>query len=131
MPFITRPLAGSADTLAPDGSEIRLLVEGSRGSMVHCTLLPGRTSLAVRHQTVEEVWYILQGVGQLWRAYSGEEEETDLVSGISVTIPTGTHFQFRNTGAEFLCILICTMPPWPGADEAIRVANHWDVIAET
>ena len=55
------------DTLAPDGSEIRLMSATSRGSMVHCTLHPGEVSLPVAHRTVEEVWYFLEGSGQVWR----------------------------------------------------------------
>lgn len=60
-------LSNDYDTLAPDGSEIRLLSATSRGSMVHCTLNPGEVSLPVAHRTVEEVWYFLDGAGQVWR----------------------------------------------------------------
>ncbi len=35
--------------------------------------------------------------------------------------------QFRNTGDEDLCFVIVTMPPWPGAEEARRVTDHWPV----
>ena len=41
------------------------------------------------------------------------------------SIPLGAHFQFRNPGAEPLAFVIVTMPPWPGMDEAMRVADHW------
>ena len=51
--------------LAPDGSEIRELVRATGGSMVHCTLPVGATSLAVTHRTVEEVWYVVGGRGQV------------------------------------------------------------------
>ena len=43
----------------------------------------------------------------------------------SLTIEVGTHFQFRNTGDEPLCIVITTMPPWPGEHEAAPVAGRW------
>jgi hypothetical protein len=33
--------------LAPDGSEIRPMLEVTRGGMSHCTLPPGKVSLAV------------------------------------------------------------------------------------
>ncbi len=62
--FDYRELAGGRDALAPDGSEIRLLSETSRGSMVHCTLGPGEVSAPVAHRTVEEVWYFLEGTGR-------------------------------------------------------------------
>ena len=44
---------------APDGSDVRLLLRGSRGSTAHFELGPGQTSKAVRHRTVEEVWYFV------------------------------------------------------------------------
>ncbi|MDA0261585.1 MAG: cupin domain-containing protein, partial [Proteobacteria bacterium] len=94
-------------------------------SLAHCTLAAGRTSKAVQHRTVEAVWYVLSGAGVLWRAVEDLEEELSLRPGIAVTIPGGTRFQFRNPGADALTILLVTTPPWPGEDEAIRVADHW------
>ena len=118
-------LAKDFDTLAPDGSEIRLLSATSRGSMVHCTLNPGVVSVAVAHRTVEEVWYILEGTGQVWRRQRDEERVVEVSPGGSLTIPVGAHFQFRATEGGPLRILIVTMPPWPGEDEAYRVAGRW------
>ena len=123
----TIPLASELTVLAPDGSEIRELVAVSGGSMVHCTLPSGATSAAVTHRTVEEVWYILQGRGQVWRKSESAESVVDVYPGVSLNITVGTHFQFRNTGDEPLCIIIVTIPPWPGEDEAVRVEDYWDV----
>ena len=58
---------------APDGSEIRELVAGGRASMVHCTLPPGGVSLAVRHRTVEELWFVTAGRGEVWRKLGDKE----------------------------------------------------------
>ncbi len=142
----TKRLPSACDCLAPDGSEIRLLVAGERGSCVHCTLPPGAVSLAVRHRSVEEIWYVLAGQGQMWRRLDGAqtsaeegsehdtanrtEEVVELSAGMSLTIPRGAHFQFRNPGAIPLEIVLVTMPPWPGEDEAVRVADHWPVAAQ-
>ena len=120
-------LATGYDTLAPDGSEIRLLSSTGRGSMVHCTLNPGEVSLPVAHRTVEEVWYFLEGTGQVWRKFGDEERVVDVAPGGSLSIPVGAHFQFRTTGDRPLRILIVTMPPWPGEDEAYRVPGRWPV----
>jgi len=118
--------AGAAfDALAPDGSEIRLLPGLRGGSAAHCTLPPGGVSLAVRHRTVEEIWYVLGGRGQVWRQQGSREEVADVEPGVALTIPLGTHFQFRNTGAEPLTFFIVTVPPWPGEQEAVRVPDHW------
>ena len=44
--IVTRQLGEAYDVLAPDTSEIRLLVATNRGSLAHGTLPPGRVSLA-------------------------------------------------------------------------------------
>ena len=121
----TRSLPEGVDALAPDGSEIRLLASTARGSMVHCTLPPGRVTLAVRHRTVEEIWFCLEGEGEVWRREGAEEAVVPFRPGLSLSIPAGTHFQFRNPGRAPLRFVIVTMPPWPGEQEAERVTDHW------
>ena len=123
--FDYKKLAEDLDVLAPDGSEIRLLSQTSRGSMVHCTLNPGQVSLAVAHRTVDEVWYFLEGTGQVWRKLGDEERVVDVAPGGSLSIPVGAHFQFRTTGDRALRFVIATMPPWPGHDEAFPVEGYW------
>ena len=125
VPFTTARPAARHDLLAPDGSEIRLLPQVQGGSMVHCTLPPGAVSLAVVHRTVDELWYVLAGTGELWRRQGGEERMEALLPHTAHSIPLGAHFQFRNPGHEPLSLVIVTMPPWPGMDEAVRVADHW------
>ncbi|MCH8063725.1 MAG: cupin domain-containing protein [Chloroflexi bacterium] len=121
----TNQLPSDYTALAPDGSEIRELVKVDGGSMVHCTLPQGKTSIAVAHRTVEEVWYVLHGRGQVWRAQDGRESVVDVSPGTALTIPLQASFQFRNTGAEDLCFIIVTIPPWPGEDEAYHVEGRW------
>lgn len=122
----TRKQSPQPDVVAPDGSAIRLLVSGGRASTVHCSLQPGETTVAVRHRTVEEIWYCLAGRGELWRRLEGEEQVTELEPGVSADIPLGVEFQFRATGDTALEILIATMPPWPGEDEAVAVDGPWE-----
>jgi mannose-6-phosphate isomerase-like protein (cupin superfamily) len=112
--------------IAPDGSEIRPLLRLCRGSLAHCTLPKGCTSYAISHKTIEELWYCLQGQGQIWRRKGETEAVVDVGPGMSLTIPTGTRFQFRNTGGGPLSFVIATMPPWPGDDEAVRVQGKWE-----
>jgi mannose-6-phosphate isomerase-like protein (cupin superfamily) len=111
--------------LAPDGSEIRPLLRMRGGSIVHCTLPPEQVTQAVRHLTVEEFWYFLSGEGQVWRKSSELEEIVEVHPHMALSIPPGTHFQFRTTGSEPLTFVITTMPPWPGPDEAIPVQGKW------
>ncbi len=120
-----RDLPAAPDYLAPDGSEIRLLLDCPDGGVAHCTLPVGATSSAVRHKTVDEIWYVLGGEGEIWRAQLGEEEVVTLRAGTCITIPVGVSFQFRNPGSSGLEILIGTFPRWPGAEEAMPVPGHW------
>ena len=125
----TARVAADYDLLAPDGSEIRLLASLSGGSMVHCRLQAGQVTQAVRHRTVEELWFCVAGRGQIWRRQGALEEIRDLERGVAVSIPLGVAFQFRATSTEPLDIVITTLPPWPGPDEAVAVDGAWPAQA--
>lgn len=121
----TKTLSENYDYHAPDRSEIRLLVQSSRGGLCHCTLPKGNVSGSVSHKTVEELWYFLSGEGEVWRKLDRTEETTVIKPGTSISIPAGTTFQFRNTGDGPLSFVIATMPPWPGQDEAVPTNGKW------
>lgn len=124
--FESKQVGQDYDALAPDGSEIRLLHSLAGASVVHCTLPTGAVTIPVRHRTVEEVWFFLAGAGQVWRKQSEREQVLDVAPGLSLTIPLGTDFQFRNTGVVPLEFIIATTPPWPGEDEAVVLeAGRW------
>lgn len=124
----TKNLPVEYDYIAPDGSEVRLLVRGETASMAQFRLPSGRTSAAVAHRSVEELWYVISGRGQMWRKQeTGYEDVVDLLSGVSVSLPPGTHFQFRSTGPGALEVMGVTVPAWPGAEEAYPVAGKWPV----
>jgi mannose-6-phosphate isomerase-like protein (cupin superfamily) len=108
------------DAIAPDGSEITLLVtDAQRASLVEVRLAAGATSKPVRHQTVEEIWYFLAGEGHVWRNPPAGEPVIDSVSpGSVLTIPTGWEFQFQAGAGADLRFLCYTSPPWPGDQEA-------------
>ncbi len=94
--------------------------------MVQCTLPPCAVSMPVSHRTVEEVWYFISGYGQVWRKTGDTESIIEAEPGVSLTIETGTRFQFRNTSPDTsLRFIITTMPRWPGPDEAYPVPGHW------
>jgi mannose-6-phosphate isomerase-like protein (cupin superfamily) len=127
--FETKRISSAPDAVAPDGSEVRLLGQLSRGGLAVFSLPPNAVSKAVAHRTVEEVWYILSGNGRIWRKLGDQEEVVALAPGVSLTIPTGTRFQFRCDGSEPLSIVGATMPPWPGASEAFFVEGTWQPTA--
>jgi mannose-6-phosphate isomerase-like protein (cupin superfamily) len=125
--FDTKRLPPARDAVAPDGSDVRILLRLDAGGMAHFELAAGRTSKAVTHRTVEEIWFVLSGAGEMWRKQGVREEIVPLQSGVCLTIPLGTHFQFRASAAEPLAAVGVTMPPWPGEGEAMPVQGKWDV----
>jgi mannose-6-phosphate isomerase-like protein (cupin superfamily) len=69
--FATKRLPAVPDAVAPDGSDVRLLLALSAGSLAHFELAAGSTSIAVAHRTVEEIWYFVSGRGEMWRRLEG------------------------------------------------------------
>ena len=123
--FSDKRLPVMRDAIAPDGSDVRILLGLCRGSLAHFELAPGQTSIAVAHRTVEEIWFFLNGRGEMWRKQNDRQEVTPVDPGVCLTIPLGTHFQFRSFGYEPLAAIGVTMPPWPGEDEAFDVEGKW------
>ena len=94
--------------------------------MAHFLLPAGQVSRAGRHRTVEEIWYVLSGAGEMWRSADGRNGEVvSLSAGTCLTIPVGVVFQFRCIGGQPLAAVAVTMPPWPGDDEAESVEGKW------
>lgn len=119
-------LAAQPQAVAPDGSFVRLLCRMSGGSFAHFELPANSTSRAVRHRTITEIWYIVDGLGTMWRGetpHSGREIE--LRPGVCLTIPPKVTFQFRSTSGVPLTAVAVTMPPWPDDDEATVVDGPW------
>ena len=123
--FDTVRLPDERDAAAPDGSDVRVLLRLGRGGMAHFELGASRTSRAVAHRTVEEIWYILSGRGEMWRRQGDRQETVILRPGTCLSIPLGTHFQFRAAAAAPLAAVAVTMPPWPGQDEVYEVTGPW------
>ena len=128
--FSTKRLPVAPDAVAPDGSDVRILLGLDCGGMAHFELAPGQTSVAVAHHTVEEIWYFLSGRGEMWRKLGDQEEVKSVDPGVCLTIPVGTHFQFRSFGYEPLAALGVTMPPWPGEGEGYQVEGKWTPTVE-
>jgi mannose-6-phosphate isomerase-like protein (cupin superfamily) len=123
--FATRSLGARPDALAPDGAEVRLLCALAGGSMAHFRLAAGTCSQAVVHRTVEELWFVVAGEGEMWRSRDGVEEIVALRPGLSLSIPLGTSFQFRAAATSEVAAVAVTIPPWPGDDEAVVVTGAW------
>ena len=67
----------------------------------------------------------------MWRRQAQREEQAQreqtvsLSPGTCVSIPAGTHFQFRADAGRPLAVIGVTMPPWPGPNEAYEVPGAW------
>ena len=125
VPWETKSIGRHPDVLAPDGSEVYLGLECQRGGLSVFVLPAGKVSKAIRHKTIEEVWFFIQGEGEIWRRSEEAEVICRVGPGVFLTIPTGTAFQFRALGDRPLRFAIATMPPWPGADEAVPAEGPW------
>jgi mannose-6-phosphate isomerase-like protein (cupin superfamily) len=124
--FATMRIPVARTDVAPDGSDVRVLLGLKGGGMAHFELAPGETSIPVTHRTVEEIWLFVAGRGEMWRRQGQREEIVPVEPGVCLTIPVGTHFQFRSFGHEALAAIAVTMPPWPGKGEAIDdIQGRW------
>ena len=123
--FETTRLPAARDAVAPDGSDVRILLGLRGGGLAHFELAAGETSIAVSHRTVEEIWFFLHGRGEMWRKSGTREEIVPVEANVCLTIPLGTQFQFRSLGPGPLGAIGVTMPPWPGEGEAYEVAGRW------
>lgn len=113
------------DTIAPDGSQIRVLAGAAHGatraSLCEVRLAPGAVSRPMYHRTVEEIWHVIEGRGQVWRCPPGAEADAvEVRPGDTLVIPIGWDFQFRAAPEIELRFLCYTSPPWPGPEEAQR-----------
>jgi mannose-6-phosphate isomerase-like protein (cupin superfamily) len=123
--FETMRLPEEPTIVAPDGSDVRVLLQRPGGSMAHFELAAGQASTAVAHRTVEEIWFFLAGRGEMWRKLGDDEVTVAVEPGTCISIPVGTHFQFRASEDGPLSAVGITMPPWPGMDEANIVDGVW------
>jgi len=122
----TKVLPERPDAKSPAGAEIRFLMDGESGNMIHSTVPPHQTNRATVHATVSEFWFVLAGRGEIWRDDGVDSCITALVPGTSIDIPVGTAFQYRNVSGQELKFICIAMPPWPGDSEAAYVEGIWE-----
>jgi mannose-6-phosphate isomerase-like protein (cupin superfamily) len=126
MPFSTMRIDAAVEVTAPDGSTVRpLCVLPGAASFARFELAPRQVSHAVSHASVQEIWYVCSGDGEMWRRQDGREDTTTLEPGVCLTIPLATSFQFR-AGEDGLHVIAATIPPWPDTpDEARPEHGPW------
>ena len=126
-PMKETTLTDKPDAKSPAGADIRFIMDGALGNMIHSTVPPGQINRATIHATVSEFWHVLEGEGEIWRKDTvADERVTSLRPGVSIDIPVATAFQYRNIGNKALKFICISMPPWPGDDEATHVKGAWE-----
>jgi len=103
--------------ITKDGSEIRELmhpaVHGNRAqSLAEAIVAPGMRTHLHQHRASEELYHITAGRGRMTLG----QEQFEVVTGDTITIPPGTPHCIENTGAATLHILCCCAPPYSDAD---------------
>jgi mannose-6-phosphate isomerase-like protein (cupin superfamily) len=121
----TTTLPERPDARSPAGAEIRFVMDGETGNMIHSTVPAFQVNRATVHATVHEFWHVLEGHGEIWRDDGSESLVTSLEPGTSIDIPPGTAFQYRNVADVDLKFICIDMPPWPGDSEATFVEGRW------
>jgi mannose-6-phosphate isomerase-like protein (cupin superfamily) len=122
----TTILSEKPDARSPAGADIRYLLDGNSGNMIHSAVPPHQINRATLHATVSEFWYVLEGHGEIWRSDGLNSSITELVPGTAIDIPVGTAFQYRNVSNRDLKFICIAMPPWPGESEATYVDGVWE-----
>ncbi len=109
VPFITK-----------DGSEIRELLSHrnssiSKQSLAEARVPAGTTTALHRHPVTEEIYYILEGIGEM----RIEDETFRVGPGDAIPIPPGFQHAIHNPGPGSLRFLCCCTPGYEHSDTEI------------
>jgi mannose-6-phosphate isomerase-like protein (cupin superfamily) len=112
-----RSLATAEAFVTADGSTIRELFGlptggTERQSLAEATLAPGQSTQRHYHGATEEIYFVLDGEGEL----EVDAERRRITSGDAVAIPPGTWHEIRATGDRPLRFLCCCAPPYRHED---------------
>ncbi len=121
-----RHRAEQPTAIAPDGAEIRDLIDQAQGarklSLAEALVHEGQRTAKVYHRTTyEEIWYVVQGTGtfHLHPPEAADEETAALGPGDAVLVPPLHGFWVENTGTGDFIWLCCGSPAWSSlTDEA-------------
>jgi mannose-6-phosphate isomerase-like protein (cupin superfamily) len=106
-----------------DGSEIRELLAHRNSciraqSLAEARIAPGQVTAAHYHPRCEEIYYVLEGRGEM---QIGDELKTVGV-GDAIAIPPGAIHQIRNVGDLVLKILCCCSPGYEHSDTVLMTS---------
>ncbi len=100
------------------GSEIRPLVDRTTSAVTQCslaeeTLPPGRAVTPHLHRDTEEIYYVLEGGGEM----TVGEETRAVAAGDAIFIPRDSRHTLRNTGDRPMRIVLVCGPAFSRDDE--------------
>ena len=99
-------LAGAEPFTTKDGSTIRELHHTAAQSLAEATVEPGATTQRHFHRRSEEIYFVLDGTGEM--ELDGERRE--VAPGDAVLIPPGARHQIRAVGSGLLFLCACSPP---------------------
>jgi mannose-6-phosphate isomerase-like protein (cupin superfamily) len=103
-------IAAAAAFTTKDGSTIRELHHTEEQSLAEATLEPGQATERHYHARTEEIYFLLDGEGEL----EVDGETRPVAPGEAILIPAGARHQIRAaTPLRFLC---CCAPPYSHDD---------------
>lgn len=103
-----------------DGSEIRELLAHRNSSirkqsLAEARLAPGMQTTPHYHPQTEEIYYILEGVGQITIA----DETREVGPGDAIAIEPGAVHTIKNHGQAMLKFLCCCAPGYEHTDTVL------------
>jgi mannose-6-phosphate isomerase-like protein (cupin superfamily) len=114
--MVVRSLAAAAPFTTADGSTIRSLLDLATApvrnqSLAEASLEPGGSTQRHYHRTSEELYYVVEGAGEM--ELDGELEQ--VAAGDAILIPPGARHRITAgpAGLRFLC---CCAPPYRHED---------------
>ena len=107
-----------------DGSVIRELLAHrnsviSKQSLAEARVAPGLETQPHYHPLTEEIYYILQGVGEMTIG----KEMQPVGPGDAIAIPPGAIHTIRNSGEQTLLFLCCCAPAYEHHDTVLINEN--------
>ena len=116
MKIVNRNHAAVIHTL--HGSEIRPLIDRTTSTITQCSLAeeilpPGCTITPHHHRALEEIYYIVEGLGVM----TVGDEQREVCAGDAVYIPLNQRHRLENTGTEPIKLILVCGPAFFYEDE--------------
>lgn len=100
-------ICGSAfDLITPESSESKTM------SLATIVIEPGKSSTRHYHKRMEEIYYIVDGIGRMWLG----DSEHEVMGGSAIFIPINVPHHIENLGQTPLKLVSIDTPPFDPGD---------------